>query len=62
VVREKVRVPNSTSAVSGGAIGMWPETSTAVAVRLLANDELYVVAPAGSTICSALSTAGIRDK
>jgi hypothetical protein len=29
------------------ALGMWPETATAVAVRLLPNDELYVVAPCG---------------
>jgi hypothetical protein len=29
------------------AIGMWPETATSVAVRLLADDSLYVVAPCG---------------
>jgi hypothetical protein len=29
------------------AVGTWPETATSVAVRLLANDELYVVAPCG---------------
>lgn len=31
------------------AVGTWPETATSVAVRLLANDELYVVAPCGLT-------------
>ena len=29
------------------AVSTWPETATSVAVRLLANDELYVVAPCG---------------
>jgi len=29
------------------AVGTWPETATCVAVRLLANDELQVVAPCG---------------
>ena len=29
------------------AVSTWPETATSVAVRLLANDELYIVAPCG---------------
>jgi hypothetical protein len=29
------------------AVSTWPETATCVAVRLLTNDELYVVAPCG---------------
>jgi hypothetical protein len=29
------------------AVSTWPETATSVAVRLLANDELHVVAPCG---------------
>lgn len=29
------------------AIGMWPETATSVAVRLLADNSLYVVCPCG---------------
>jgi hypothetical protein len=29
------------------AVGMWPETATAVAVRLLPDDSLYLVAPCG---------------
>jgi uncharacterized protein len=29
------------------AVSTWPETATSVAVRLLTNDELYVVAPCG---------------
>jgi uncharacterized protein len=31
------------------AVSTWPETATSVAVRLLANDELHVVAPCGLT-------------
>jgi hypothetical protein len=31
------------------AVGMWPETATSVAVRLLPDDTLYVVAPCGLT-------------
>lgn len=31
------------------AVGMWPETATAVAVRLQPDDSLYVVAPCGLT-------------
>lgn len=29
------------------AVGTWPETATSVAVRLLATDEIYIVAPCG---------------
>jgi len=29
------------------AVGTWPETATSVAVRLLANDEIHIVAPCG---------------
>jgi hypothetical protein len=29
------------------AVGTWPETATAVAVRLRSNDELQVIAPCG---------------
>jgi uncharacterized protein len=29
------------------AVSTWPETATSIAVRLLANDELHVVAPCG---------------
>jgi hypothetical protein len=29
------------------AVGMWPETATSVAVRLLPDDSLYVIAPCG---------------
>jgi uncharacterized protein len=32
---------------SEDAVGTWPETVTSVAVRLLANNDLYVVAPCG---------------
>jgi hypothetical protein len=28
-------------------VSTWPETATSIAVRLLANDELHVVAPCG---------------
>jgi hypothetical protein len=31
------------------AVGTWPETATSVAVRLLATDEIYIVAPCGLT-------------
>jgi uncharacterized protein len=39
------RVEPLTSAADG--VGTWPETATAVAVRLLDGDELQVVAPCG---------------
>jgi hypothetical protein len=38
-------VPALVSAADG--VGTWPETATAVAVRLLDGDELRVVAPCG---------------
>ena len=31
------------------AVGTWPETATCVAVRLLSNDEIHIVAPYGLT-------------
>jgi hypothetical protein len=31
------------------AVGTWPETATSVAVRLLSNDQIHIVAPCGLT-------------
>jgi hypothetical protein len=47
------RVAPLRSAADG--VATWPETATAVAVRLLPDDRLEVVAPAAWTTCSAWS-------
>ncbi len=39
--------PVEPLASSANGVGTWPETATSVAVRLLANDDLLVVAPCG---------------
>ena len=39
--------PVEPLASSADGVGTWPETATSVAVRLLANDDLLVVAPCG---------------
>ena len=39
--------PVEPLASSEDGVGTWPETATSVAVRLLANDELLIVAPCG---------------
>jgi hypothetical protein len=39
------------------AVGMWPETATAVAVRLQPDNSLYVVAPCGLTDLLGLKAA-----
>jgi uncharacterized protein len=45
---------------SADAVGTWPETATAVAVRLTDDDRLDVCAPAGSTTSSGSCTGATR--
>jgi hypothetical protein len=55
LVRPGVRRPGRPPRLRRRRVATWPETATAVAVRLLPDDRLQVVAPAAWVACSAWS-------